>query len=414
MENNLWEKISCKYILKKIFSCLKVTKALKIIKLSEKIKTRLDISLFHYQYYYFFVLFKKEKIEKIEDILESPNINIFPDKTKDELVLKFIESKKLFHDEYLYLNIDDKNTISLFSKLNEKKTNKGINYIIGNIEEKNIDIDIEKNYHDSISKIIEMEKNNVDKILFDYNFLFDKSNKSIIDIYFLNVKNLFINITGNWKPIFNISLFQNLEYLSIKSSSKSHLGETIKIILSEIQFKKIKTLKIIEPGIYTKPIQNLIFENRNNAQNCFENLKELYINEKLINKIKLIPENLQKLNINYDLSDTIYTFNYLQNSINNIILKYSSLSNLNIFFNRLCCHYANGQFYVDITKFILDSVINIETFSLNFLDENYYESCLQVIIKKFKNQKSKFIIKKINNNVPFLIFETKFDKIELK
>ena len=58
MENNLWEKISCKYILKKIFSCLKVTKALKIIKLSEKIKTRLDISLFHYQYYYHFVLFK--------------------------------------------------------------------------------------------------------------------------------------------------------------------------------------------------------------------------------------------------------------------------------------------------------------------------------------------------------------------
>ena len=412
MENNLWEKISCKYILKKIFSCLKVTKALKIIKLSEKIKTRLDISLFHYQYYYFFVLFKKEKIEKIEDILESPNINIFPDKTKDDLVLKFIESKKLFHDEYLYLNIDDKNTISLFSKLNEKKTNKGINYIIGNIEEKNIDIDIEKNYHDSISKIIEMEKNNVDKILFDYNFLFDKSNKSIIDIYCLNVKNLFINITGNWIPIYNISLFQNLEYLSIKSSSKSQLEETIKIILSEIQFKKIKTLKIIEPGIYTKPIQNLIFENRNNAQNCFENLKELYINEKLINEIKLIPENLQKLNINYDLSDKIYTFNYLQNSINNIILKYSSLSNLNIFFNRLCCHYANGQFYVDITKFILDSVINIETFSLNFLDENYYESCLQVIIKKFKNQKSKFIIKKINNNVPFLIFETKFDKIE--
>lgn len=114
----------------------------------------------------------------------------------------------------------------------------------------------------------------------------------------------------------------------------------------------------------------MIFENRNNAQNCFENLKELYINEKLINKIKLIPENLQKLNINYDLSDKIYTFNYLQNSINNIILKYSSLSNLNIFFNRLCCHNHNGQFYVDITKFILDSVINIETFSLNFLDEN--------------------------------------------
>ena len=42
MENKLWKNISCKYILKQLFSFLKVTKALKIIKSSEKIKARLD------------------------------------------------------------------------------------------------------------------------------------------------------------------------------------------------------------------------------------------------------------------------------------------------------------------------------------------------------------------------------------
>ena len=93
MENKLWKNISCKYILKQLFSFLKVTKALKIIKSSEKIKARLDISLFHYQYCSFFVLFKKEKIERIEDILESSYLKIFPDDKKYELILKFIEAK---------------------------------------------------------------------------------------------------------------------------------------------------------------------------------------------------------------------------------------------------------------------------------------------------------------------------------
>ena len=136
MENNLWENIKSKYILKNIFSYLKVTKALKIIKPSEKIKARIDISLFHYKYCCFYVIFKKEKIEKIEDILESPNLKIFPDDTKYELIFKFIEAKKLFRDEYLYLNIDDKNIISLLSILNKNQINTSFNYIIGNIEEK--------------------------------------------------------------------------------------------------------------------------------------------------------------------------------------------------------------------------------------------------------------------------------------
>ena len=35
-KNNLWEKVSCKYILKKIFSLIKVPKALNIIKKIKK------------------------------------------------------------------------------------------------------------------------------------------------------------------------------------------------------------------------------------------------------------------------------------------------------------------------------------------------------------------------------------------
>ena len=177
MENYLWENILSKYILKKIFSYIKVTKALKIIKLSEKIKTRIDISLFPYQYCFFYSIFKKEKIEKIEDIIESPHLKMFPDDTKYELIFKFIEAKKLFHDEYSYLNIEDKNIIYLLQILNEKQINTSFNYIIGNIEEKKeIDKYIEKNYHNNITKIIHMEKNNIEKILFDYNFFFDNSN----------------------------------------------------------------------------------------------------------------------------------------------------------------------------------------------------------------------------------------------
>ena len=81
------------------------------------------------------------------------------------------------------MNIDDKNIISLLSILNKSQINTSFNYIIGNIEEKKeIDKDIEKNYHNNIIKIIEMDKNNVEKILFDYNFFFGNSNISILNI----------------------------------------------------------------------------------------------------------------------------------------------------------------------------------------------------------------------------------------
>ena len=407
MENYLWENILSKYILKKIFSYIKVTKALKIIKLSEKIKTRIDISLFPYQYCFFYSIFKKEKIEKIEDIIESPHLKMFPDDTKYELIFKFIEAKKLFHDEYSYLNIEDKNIIYLLQILNEKQINTSFNYIIGNIEEKKeIDKYIEKNYHNNITKIIHMEKNNIEKILFDYNFFFDNSNILILNINLLNVKYLFLNVT-NYETVYNISLFENLEYLSIKSSREFKIKEKIKIILNEIQYKKIKTLKIIHPDRKLYEIEDLIFETKNAESKYFENLKELFIEEKLINQIKLNPANLKKLNISYDFRNKLYTLVYTLNSINNIFQNYSSLICLNIIFNK------NIEFYKEmgvLTKLIFDYyVINIENFSLNFKLENF----MNFTIKKNKNQKLKFIIKRIDkNNIPFTVFESHFDKIE--
>ena len=410
MENKLWKNISCKYILKRLFSFLKVTKALKIIKSSEKIKARLDISLFHYQYCSFFVLFKKEKIERIEDILESSYLKIFPDDKKYELILKFIEAKKLFSNEYLYLNIDDKNIISLLIKLNEKQNNKSFNYIIGNIEEKIINKDIERDYHNNITNIIQLNKNNVEKILFDYNFFFDILNIPK-NINYLNVKHLFINIT-NSGALYNISLFENLEYLSIKSSIKSRIEKKIKVILSEIQYKKIKTLKIIEPNKEFNEIQDLIFETSNADSKYFENLKELYTEEELINQIKLNPRNLQKLNILFNFRNINYSLDYIQNSIIHIFQEYSSLNNLNIFLNDIKRFYKR---IINLIKFFFDSLADIENLSLNFLDGAGYrsEKLIHFIIEKNKNQKLKFIIKRkdVNNN-PYIIFESHFDKIE--
>ena len=177
---NLREKVSCKYILKKIFSLIKVTKALNIIKINKEIKEKLDISLFHYQYYYFFILFKTEKIETIDNMIDSPYLKKFPENVKNELIIKYIEAKKLFKNDYIYLNMENNNHISLIQKLKEKEV---FNYIIGNIEERNyykIE-NVEKDYYNAL-KIIRMDKNNIEKILFDYNFFFDRDNNNISTI----------------------------------------------------------------------------------------------------------------------------------------------------------------------------------------------------------------------------------------
>ena len=93
MDNGTWENISCKYILKLIFSYLKVNKALNVIKLNNKMRNILDISLSHYKYYYFCSLYKTVKIETINDILSSPYFEYFPENVRYEQAFKCIEKR---------------------------------------------------------------------------------------------------------------------------------------------------------------------------------------------------------------------------------------------------------------------------------------------------------------------------------
>ena len=129
-----WENISCKYILKKIFPYIKVSRALKIIKTNKRLRNKLDISLYHYQYYYFCTLFKTVNIESIKDILNSIYLQSFPEDIKLDLALNYIKNRKLFKDEYVYLNIDDKITKYFIKKMEEKKLKPDFKYIFGNVE----------------------------------------------------------------------------------------------------------------------------------------------------------------------------------------------------------------------------------------------------------------------------------------
>ena len=416
---NLREQISCKYILKKIFSLIKVTKALNIIKLNKEIKEKLDISLFHYQYYYFFILFKAEKIETIDDIINSPYLKIFPENVKYELIIKYIEAKKLFKNEYIYLNIKDNNNISLIKKFKEKKF---FNYIIGNIEEQKYSEENITNYHNNILKIILKDINNIDKVLFDYNFFFDKDNNNIskMNIDHKNIKYLYINLISFYGKEYNISLFNNLEYLSLAldSNNENIVNKEIKIKISEEHYKNMKSLKIIESKKAYYIIKNIIFETEKNIENkSFENIKELHIKEKLLNKIKFNPNKLQKLNIIYDYRDNIYTIDYIQNSLLDIIQKYSLLNSFNIYF-----YYKKNQsnsFYdliIEISNFLFNVISDIENFSIHFWEiheDNYWKKYWEsdnCCFKKLPNKKSKYIIK--GHYIPFNLIASHLDKIE--
>ena len=415
---NLREKVSCKYILKKIFSLIKVTKALNIIKINKEIKEKLDISLFHYQYYYFFILFKTEKIETIDNMIDSPYLKKFPENVKNELIIKYIEAKKLFKNDYIYLNMENNNHISLIQKLKEKEV---FNYIIGNIEERNyykIE-NVEKDYYNAL-KIIRMDKNNIEKILFDYNFFFDRDNNNIstMELNYQNIKYLYINLNNFDGKEYDISLFNNLEYLSmsLNSNNENIVKKEIKIIISEEQYKNIKTLKIIESKEVYYLIKNIIFETEKKAKkNFFENIKELHVREKLLNKINFIPKKLQILNIVYDYRDNLYTIDYIQNSLLEIKKKYSLLNDFNISF-----YYRENQSNSlnDLIKEISDYIFNIipDIEKLNFYELYYYiywekySEHFKCYFKKIPNKKSKYIFKGFN--IPFNSIASHLDKIE--
>ena len=436
MEKNIWENISSKYLLKNVFSYLKVHLALKVIKKSKKIRETLEISLFHYQYYYFCILHKTIIIEKIGDILNSPYITKFPEKIRFELILKFIQSKKLFNDEYIYLKNEKKNGINFFEKLQEKNYDINFKYLIGDIENEK-----KYEYKGSILNAINLDKNCLNKILFDYSLYAEKK----MDINLQDIKYLYLDLVLNNdkkpKDVYDLSLFDNLEYLFLSlfynSGYYSPYDNSIKklfnpdgkykIILLEKQYKNIKTLKIKDSeNISFCLIKNIIFEcEENKNKNIFENLKELHVKEKLLSKIKinLNKNSIQKLNILYDYREENYETETLQESINNIIDEYPNLKNLNITFYYRSNSNSNlmNNFIQEMADFIfnlnqkkLDN-ISLEFNDLCFIytDKNGFTHCskyLNCLIKNIPNKKSKYIIK--GYHIPFYIFSSYLDKIE--
>ena len=248
----------------------------------------------------------------------------------------------------------------------------------------------------------------IDKILFDYNF-FENSEYITCKYYFQHIKFLHINIYPG--KTYNISLYNNLEYLSItldlsyKRIIKDNM--TIKIIISEKQTKNLKTLKIIESKKANYTISNIFFETENNKDiTLFENLKELHISEELLNKIKFNPINLQKLNIMYDFRDKTYSIDYLENSFNNLLEQYFNLTNLNIsFYYKPYNRYSSNEFIQEISDLFFLTIKNIEKFSLNFWDlckKTYYS------IKNLPNKKFSIT----GNDIPVDIFQNHFQEIE--
>ena len=369
MDNiSIWEGISSKYILKEIFSYLKLQKSLEIIKINKKLRNIYDISLFHYQSYYFFTLFKNLKIETISDILESSYIDIFPEDAKYELIWRLIEKRKLFKNDDFYLIRNNKGNALLTRKLMEKRKDKNLNYFFGGIEDEEDSHNVFV-YHSNIREIEQIDKNIMNKILYTNDFL----RYEMIEKYIKAVKYLNININNDdFGELCDISHFINLEYLSISKGFRYKYQKYNKLILklSETQIKNIKTLKIHESKEISNTLNDIIITTNpdiNNDKIVFEKLEELHIKESLINKINFNPTNLKKFNIVYDYRKNAYSIEDLQNSINNVILKYLSLTHLNILF-----FYTAGltsffyEFIPLMLKFLFDTIQSIEKFSFNF------------------------------------------------
>ena len=410
---SLWEEISSKYILKEIFSYLKLTKSLEIVKINKKLRNIYDISLFHYQSHYFFTLFKNVKIETINDILESSYIDIFPEDVKYELIWRLIEKRKLFKNDDFYIIKPNKRNVLLTLKLMEKRKNKDLNYIFGGIIKDAVDNEYE--YHKNVREIEKINENIMYNILFDTDFLrYELKKKYIKYVKYLNILEDYYNNEN----LYDISHFINLEYLFFMSKYEKH--DELILKLSEPQIKNIKTIKLHESIKIRNTLKNIIITTNskiNKDELIFEKLEELHIKEKLLNKINFNPINLKKLNIVYDYRNNTYSIEYLQNSINNILLKYSSLTHLNILF--FCIKDAFNftyEFIPLMLKFLFDSIQNIENFSFKFYflyQKNIHfdlEKIKELKIKNIRNKKSKFIIK--GKNIPFEIFEQYFYDIE--
>ena len=239
--------------------------------------------------------------------------------------------------------------------------------------------------------------------------------------YIKAVKYLNINLdNGDIGELSDLSCFINLEYLSISKGFRYKNQKYNKLILklSETQIKNMKTLKIHESKEISNTLNDIIITTNpdiNNDKIVFEKLEELHIKESLINKIIFNQTNLKKLNIVYDYRKISYSIEDLQNSINDIILKYLSLTHFNILFiytkGETSFHY---EFIPLMLKFLFASIQSIENFSFNFYllypKYNFYVNKLKLKIKNIRNKKSKFIIKVVN--IPLEILEPYFNNIE--
>ena len=425
MEAKIYEGISSKYILKEIFSCLKITKTLNIIKINKKLRSLYDITLFHYQYCYFFNLFKNVKIETFDDILDKHYLNIFPEDVRYELVWKLIEKRKLFDNDYIKLNIDDKEKISFIQKFMEKRKNKNLKYFIEGIEDKQYkwyNCLSDSDYYDKILEMVKSNENIIDKILYGYYFFgYGGFKKSIINIDFNNIKYLNINNSNNFGEIYDISFLNNLEYLSlsIRFSNNYINNNELKIKISENQYKSIKTFKYHESMKYSVTLKYFNFiTDKNTKDKIFENLEELHIKENLLNQIHFNAITLKKLNIAYDYRDKLYTPKYIEESINNIIQKYESLTHLDIIF----IYYSSisnffGEIIEETTPYLFNLEHNLINFSFCFFDLNIYiptDINRKLKFQKSKNKKSKFYVKGINiDNNMFDSYYSKIEEIDL-
>ena len=406
MEDNIIGKISSKYIIKLIFSHIKVRKSLQIIKLNKNLMDRIDIKLSHYQLYNLFSLFNQFKLNNIDDILDFPYLHLFPDDVICEAIYRYMKKEKLLQN-YYYINIYDDKKISMIKKLIEKYKNE-FKFIIGDIRSlKCYYIYGRVLYRDIVIKRISIDAIPIESILLNYLPLRDEIN-NYISIDFSKVKYLNLDYSSECE----LSSFNNLEYLLISRSTCSKLN------LSENQYKNIKVLDMSKL-LYKSP-----FENKNafnSKEKKFQNLKELYIRENLLNNINFAQEKLKKLSILFDYRYFAYEIDYIKNYLNNIIKQYTSLDELKIeiFYcdNNLINYY--NSFIEKMSDYYFNLIHNLSDISFKFYyldsnDINKYEieniTISELLIKNIKNKKGKFMIK--GKNVKTSLFEPYFNKIE--
>ena len=399
MEDNIIGKISSKYIIKLIFSHIKVRKSLQIIKLNKNLMDRIDIKLSHYQLYNLFSLFNQFKLNNINDILDFPYLHLFPDDVKCEAIYRYMKKEKLLQN-YYYINIYDDKKISMIKKLIEKYKNE-FKFIIGDLRS----LKFYYIYDKVVIKRISIDAIPIELILLNYLPLRDEIN-NYISIDFSKVKYLNLDYSSECE----LSSFNNLEYLLISRSTCSKLN------LSENQYKNIKVLDMSKL-LYKSP-----FENKNNSkEKKFQNLKELYIRENLLNNINFEQEKLKKLNILFDYRYFAYEIDYIKNYLNNIIKQYTSLDELKIeifYCDNKWINYYNS-FIEEMSDYYFNLIHNLSDISFKFYyldsnDINKYEiediTISELLIKNIKNKKGKFMIK--GKNVKTSLFEPYFNKIE--